>query len=109
MIETGDWTTPDLIKYLVSVQPPLQSTEIERLRLAPAFIKDERNGNGSGALKKVPRLKASDLYEPLDVFRRLGLPIIDWWRKDGSHEWNPDNEEGTPKVVCSSCVLTLPP
>jgi len=111
MIKTGDWTIPDLIKYLVSVQSTLQSIEIDRLRLTPAFPEEqtaEQNRNEDGATKKVPKFKASDLYEPLDVFRSLGLPIIDWRGKDGKHKWKPNTEEGTPGLVYRIRVLTLP-
>ena len=38
MIKTGDWTIPDLGKYLVSVQSMLQTIEIEGLQLTPAFL-----------------------------------------------------------------------
>ena len=109
MIKTGDWTIPDLIKYLVSVQSTLQPLEIDRLRLTPAFPEEqtaEPNKNEGGAPKKVPKFKASDLYEPLDVFRSLGLPIIDWRGKDGKHRWKPNTEEGTPDNVQPARVLT---
>jgi len=86
MIETGKWTIQELLKYLLSVQSTLQPTEIEILQLTPAFFEEltvEQNRNEDDTLKEVPRLKASDLYEPLDVLRSLGLPIIDWQGKDG--------------------------
>jgi len=111
MIKTGDWTTPDLIKYLVSVQSNLQPIEVERLRLTPAFPEEataDQNKNEDGTPKKVPKFKASDLYEPLDPFRSLGLPIIDWQGKDGKNRWRSGSEEGTPNIVQSLCVLTLP-
>lgn len=98
MIKTGDWTIPELIKYLVSVQSTLQSIEIERLRLTPAFPEEataEQNQNEDGTPRKVPKFRASDLYEPLDVFRNLGLPIIDWRGKDAKHKWRSNSEEGT--------------
>ena len=98
----GDWTIPDLVKYLVSVQSTLHPTEIERLRLTPAFPEEEtaqKSRNEGGTLNEVPRLKASDLYEPLDVFWTLGLPIIDWHDKDGEHKWEPNGEEGTPDTT----------
>jgi len=112
MIKTGDWTIPDLIKYLVSVQSTLQSIEIERLRLTPAFPEEATVGqdkDGDSAPNKVPKFKASDLYEPIDVFKSLGLPIIDWQGKDGRHKWRSNSEEGTPDIVELSCVLMLPP
>ena len=102
LVETGDWTIPDLVKYLISVQPPLQLADVERIRFAPVFPEEattSHNGNEDDTPKKVPKAKASNLYEPLDVFRSLGLPIIDWRGKDHKHEWRSDSEEGTPNTV----------
>lgn len=107
MIETGDWTIPDLIKYLASIVHTLQPTELRRLRRIPAFLKEATTEHSGGTPKKVPKFKAGDLYEPLDTFRDLGLPIIDWRGKDGQHEWKPDSKEGTPTTVWYSCMLTL--
>ena len=95
MAETGDWTIPKLISYLVSLQ--LQPTEIESLQENPAFPKEpttEQNMNEGGTLKKIPKFKVSDLYEPLDVFRNLGLPIINWHGKGNRHEWESNSKEG---------------
>jgi len=94
------WTTLDLIKYLVSVRPTL--CEIKELQQAPAFIREVTTGQHTsrdGTLKVVPRVKASDLYVPLDVFRNLGLPVIDWWGEGGKHEWRVDSEEGMSDMV----------
>ena len=109
MIKTGDWTIPDLIKYLVSVQSTLKPIEIDRLRLTPAFPQEtaaEQSKNEDGAPKKVLKLKASDLYEPLDVFRSLGLPIIDWRGKDGKHKWRFNSEEGMSDAISPFYVPT---
>ena len=100
MIKTGDWTIPDLVKYLVSVQSTLQTIEIERLRLTPAFPEEgtaeqfRNEKNEASTPKKVPKFRASELYEPLEVFRSLGLPIIDWRGKDGKNKWRTNSEEG---------------
>ena len=102
MIETGDWAIPDLVQYFISVQHMLQPIEIEKLQLAPAFLEEaitKQDKDGDGILKNFPRLKASDLYEPLDVFRDLGLPIIEWKSKDGIHEWWPNSKEGILNTV----------
>jgi hypothetical protein len=48
------------------------------------------------------------LYEPLDAFRNLGLPIIDWQGKDGKHRWRSNSEEGTPDASGPSRALTPP-
>jgi hypothetical protein len=89
-----DWTTYDLVNYLVSIQPTLTSQEFERLQRASVFRK-ESAGRGlgqsaAGASRKVQRYKANDLYEPSDVFRELGLPTIDW----GDNQWDPKSNNG---------------
>ena len=110
MVETGEWTIQELIKYLLSVRSTLQQTEIEILQHTPAFFEEsavEQNRNEDGTLKKVPRFKASDLYEPLDVFRSLGLPIIDWRGKDGKLKWKYSSDQGTLDMVWLSYILKL--
>jgi hypothetical protein len=102
MVETGDWTTYDLVNYLVSIQPTLTSQEFEHLRQTSAFPK-ENAGRGqlaAGASRKVQRCKAKDLYEPKDLFRELGLPIIDW---GADNEWDPKSNNGKFLCVCA-CV-----
>ncbi|THH29159.1 hypothetical protein EUX98_g5023 [Antrodiella citrinella] len=103
MIKTGDWTTADLVKYLVAVQTTLTSAELERLRMTSAFPKEV---TGSDALEKakVPRCKASDLYEPLDTFKELGLPIIDW---GGRTKWRGNTDEA--KFLFNIGLRRFPP
>jgi hypothetical protein len=93
MIETGDCTTYDLVNYLVSIQPTLTSQEFEHLPLISAFPKETagREQSAAGASRKVRRYKAKDLYEPNDLFRELGLPIIDW---GAEYQWDPRSNNG---------------
>lgn len=112
MVETGEWTIQELLKYLLTVRSTLQPTEIEILQLTPAFFEEsavEKNRSEDGTLKEVQRLKASDLYEPLNVLRSLGLPVIDWRGTDGELKWKHNSEEGTLYMVWPSCTLTLSP
>ena len=91
MIKTGDWTIAELIKYLVAVQTTLTDVEFERLKMTSAFLRERREGEKLPENGKLPRYKASDLYEPLDVFRELKLPVIDW----GTHpKWRGNSDEG---------------
>jgi hypothetical protein len=93
MVETGDWTTYDLVNYLVSLPPNLTSQEFQSFRQTPAFPK-ENAGRGQlapGASRKVQRYKAKDLYEPIDLLCELGLPIIDW---GADNQWDPDSNHG---------------
>lgn len=94
MIKTGDWSIADLIKYLVQVQTTLTATEVERLRMTAAIPKELHEGEKLSENGKPPRYRASELYEPLDVFRELKLPVIDW----GTHpKWRSNSEEGQLK------------
>ena len=77
---------------------------IDNLRVTAAFPDEEtaeqhRQIHSDGAGKRVPGLTASELYEPLDAFRNLGLRVIDWRGKDGKLNWKPNSEEGTPLVI----------
>lgn len=89
MIKTGDWTINDLIKYLVSVRSTLSPNEMERLRQTAAFPLEPPSSTPKDA--KVLRRKASDLYEPSDTLRDLGLPILDWGK---DNKWKPSSEDG---------------
>jgi hypothetical protein len=93
MIATGDWTTFDLIKYLVSVRSTLTVPELGRLSETPSFPKEctGKEQLDSGTSAKVQRYRAKDLYEPTDTFRELGLPIIDW---GANNRWRPESYEG---------------
>ncbi|OCH90810.1 hypothetical protein OBBRIDRAFT_834709 [Obba rivulosa] len=88
MIKTGDWTIAELIKYLVSVRTMLTSDEHQRLRLTAVFLK-EADAEILDS-KKATRYKASDLYEPVDALRQLGLPIIAWGT---STKWRSMSDE----------------
>lgn len=91
MIKTGDWTIADLIKYLVAVQTTLVPVEFERLTMTSAFPRERYAEEKLPENGKPSRHKASELYEPLDVFRELKLPVIDW----GTHpKWRSSSEEG---------------
>ena len=88
MIKTGDWSIVDLIKYLVAVQSTLSEDETTRLKMTAAFSAET---TVSGDAKKPQRFRANQLYEPLDTFRKLGLPILDWGTQT---KWKPSSEEG---------------
>ncbi|KIP09762.1 hypothetical protein PHLGIDRAFT_102310 [Phlebiopsis gigantea 11061_1 CR5-6] len=87
MIKTGDWSIVDLIKYLVAVQSTLSDDETTRLKMTAAFSAESTPSDG---MKKPERFRADQLYEPLDTFRKLGLPILDWGTQT---KWKPSSEE----------------
>ncbi|KAH9901111.1 hypothetical protein C8Q73DRAFT_742765 [Cubamyces lactineus] len=90
MIKTGDWTIAQLIKYLTEVQTTLTQLEFERLQLTSAFPRELYPGEQLPENKKVPRNRASELYEPLDAFREIRLPVIDWGTQP---KWRSNSEE----------------
>ncbi|KAL5514880.1 hypothetical protein ACEPAG_2196 [Sanghuangporus baumii] len=103
MVKTGDWTIADLIKYLVAVQSTLTQMEIERLRQTSAFNKEiPADQLDSQTVRK--KFKAGDLYEPLDIFRQLKLPIIDWGVQT---KWRPYSDEA--KFLFSLGLRRYPP
>jgi hypothetical protein len=85
MMKTGNWTVPDLVKYLVSVRDSLSKDELERLRETRAFSIE---GQATAEKRGVHRPK--DLYIPQEELRALGLPILDW----GQGKWKPSSDEG---------------
>jgi hypothetical protein len=93
MVKTNKWTNQELLKYILSPSNKLQSDEVDQLKLLPAFSK-EGVTNGT-------RFKISELYEPLDVFRTLGPPIIDWKGEDGKIKWYRGSGDGMPIAVQS--------
>ncbi|OBZ66504.1 hypothetical protein A0H81_13686 [Grifola frondosa] len=104
MIKTGDWTIAELIKYLVAVQTTLTPVEFNRLQMTSAFPKEQSAGSEAPEKQTVLRYKASELYEPLDVFRELHLPVIDW----GIHpKWRGNSEEA--KFLFKLGLMRFPP
>jgi hypothetical protein len=71
--EEGKWSHVDLVKYLLSVKEDIPAEDIKRLKdtpICPAETGDDKN---KGKLYKL-----SDLFEPDDSIRRLGLPVLQW-------------------------------
>ncbi|KAK0195282.1 hypothetical protein F5146DRAFT_1100835 [Armillaria mellea] len=72
--------------------------EITRLRLTAVFPKQETSENVPGAKSK--RYAAKDLYEPLDVFRQLGLPVLDW---GAQNKWRSSSPEAKLAFTLNLC------
>ncbi|KXG51220.1 Protein of unknown function DUF3684 [Penicillium griseofulvum] len=66
------WNHVDLIRYLASVQEDIPANDIQRLK--GTSICTAESGSGTEGT----RYKISELYEPKDALRALGLPIIEW-------------------------------
>jgi len=100
MIKTNEWTVADLAKYLVSVQSTLSNEEWARLKVTAAFSK-ETTLNGDAGSQKPMRYQAQELYEPLDVFRQMGLPVMDW----GKQKWRSSSDEGMAFLALQSRTI----
>ncbi|KAF9264248.1 hypothetical protein L218DRAFT_958669 [Marasmius fiardii PR-910] len=73
MVKTKEWTAAELMKYLVSVRDTLSKDETDSLKGSIAFTAEGGDPN--------QRYRARQLYEPLDIFRQLGLPVLDWGKQ----------------------------
>ncbi|EMC96591.1 hypothetical protein BAUCODRAFT_69858 [Baudoinia panamericana UAMH 10762] len=73
--EEGKWSHVELIKYLVSVKDDIPQEDLKRLRNTPICTAETQSGD-STSKGKLYRL--SELYEPSDQIRLLGLPILQW-------------------------------
>ncbi|KAG6878540.1 hypothetical protein C0993_004438 [Termitomyces sp. T159_Od127] len=102
MIKTNEWTVADLAKYLVSIQSTLSSEEWARLKMTAAFFQE---GNLEGDTdQNAKRYQAQQLYEPVDVFRSLGLPVLDWGKQT---KWRSSSDEA--KFLFELGLLRYPP
>ena len=82
----------DLISYLVQVQNNLTPDEFSMLKSSKAFTAEgARVYTG-----KRPRYCALDLYPPLDIFRQLQLPVIDWGKKP---RWQDESDNGKQSTL----------
>lgn len=69
------WNHVDLIRYLTSVREDIPANDIQRLKNTSICTAEDRKDvkATSGS-----RYKISELYEPKDSLRALGLPVIEW-------------------------------
>ncbi|KAH9061942.1 hypothetical protein EDB87DRAFT_1682606 [Lactarius vividus] len=108
MIKTGDWTIPEFVKYLVSIQQDLTLRVSKDLRNMTAFPKEgtdkELLAATTSSEVQLQRYKVEDLYEPVDIFRNLGLPVIDWGVEN---TWKPLSDEA--KFLFSLGLRRFPP
>ncbi|KAL2002505.1 hypothetical protein VTN02DRAFT_6640 [Thermoascus thermophilus] len=64
------WSHVDLIKYLASVRDDIPAKDIERLKSTKICTAEGSDGR--------IRYKISELFEPKDSLKNLGLPVIEW-------------------------------
>jgi hypothetical protein len=78
------WSHLELIKYLVSVKGDIPAADLKKLRESP-LCPAEAGPRGMESTKGTTRLyKVSELFEPKDSLRALGLPILQWPGPPGS-------------------------
>lgn len=78
------WSHMELIKYLTSVKDDIPEADMKKLRESP-LCPAEAGPRGMEPTKGTARLyKVSELFEPKDSLRRLGLPILQWPGPPGS-------------------------
>lgn len=70
------WSFVDLVQYLVSVRNDIPAKDLERLRTAAICPREEGSGSSRHPSSRLYRI--SDLFEPKDVFREMGLPVLYW-------------------------------
>ncbi|KAH9177932.1 hypothetical protein EDB89DRAFT_2111997 [Lactarius sanguifluus] len=108
MINNGEWTTLDFVKYLVSIRSDLTAQGLEYLHNMTAFPKEGTEKEPSEPTTsdevQLQRYKAMDLYEPVDILRELGLPIIDW---GVDNRWETSSDEA--KFLFSLGLRDSPP
>ncbi|KAJ5394239.1 uncharacterized protein N7487_011880 [Penicillium crustosum] len=90
------WSHVDLIRYLASVREDIPASDIQRLK--GTSICTAESGSGT----EVTRHKISELYEPKDALRALGLPIIEW-----PGNYNRNSNEG--KFLTMMGLKSYPP
>ncbi|EON96657.1 putative neutral zinc metallopeptidase protein [Phaeoacremonium minimum UCRPA7] len=78
------WSHVELIKYLASVRDDIPADDMKKLKssqICPA----EAGPTGMESTKATTQLyKVSELFEPKDTLRTLGLPILQWPGPPGS-------------------------
>ncbi|AEO63296.1 uncharacterized protein THITE_2108342 [Thermothielavioides terrestris NRRL 8126] len=78
------WSHVELIKYLASVKDDIPAADMKKLRESP-LCPAEAGSRGMEPTKGTTRLyRVSELYEPKDSLRVLGLPILQWPGPPGS-------------------------
>lgn len=97
------WSHLELVRYLTSVWNDIPRDDITKLRNTPICKAETSNPQS-----QQNRYKVSELYEPDDQLRKLGLPILYWpnWRA-GSPEGKFLTGLGLKKYPSAQDVLRI--
>ncbi|KAF8414429.1 hypothetical protein L210DRAFT_3659216 [Boletus edulis BED1] len=74
LLDQGDWTVLDLVKYLVQVERSLTDGDISGLKLNKIFTKEDSQGSSEENIGYC----AEELFPPVDAFQLL---VIEWSEK----------------------------
>ncbi|KAI6104041.1 hypothetical protein EDD16DRAFT_1900225 [Pisolithus croceorrhizus] len=80
MSSTRNWTVLNLIDYLVQEEPSLTAEDFSTLKSSKIFMSESSQGNE----EENTYYCIGGLYPPVDIFRRLRLPVI---KRSGKSEW----------------------
>ncbi|KAI5994116.1 hypothetical protein F5J12DRAFT_962838, partial [Pisolithus orientalis] len=86
LLSTGDWTVFQLVDYLAHKAPELASEDLSALKSSEIFTKESFQSNE----EENTCHRAGELYPPVDIFRRLRLPVIEW---RGVSEWRDSSPQ----------------
>ncbi|GAA5980148.1 hypothetical protein JCM10908_001550 [Rhodotorula pacifica] len=112
LLGAGDWSHVQLLRYLVSVKETLSAAERDRLRKTSwlpregeAKVAQPAGPDGVVPKPKTVRYRASELYEPTDTLRELGLPILEW--SEPHSKWRTHSDEA--KLLFELGLIRTPP
>ncbi|KAG8916897.1 hypothetical protein FRC02_003488, partial [Tulasnella sp. 418] len=89
MIDTGNWDMRDFVRYLIKNRSSLPAIEFGSLRRKAIFPQESRENEDPNSAQKRTLHLLSELYEPLDSIRVLGLAVLDW----AKHPWDSRSDE----------------
>lgn len=98
MVQNSDWNAPDLARYLLNVklnEGGLAPNDVKSLRNIRCFKAEASSGLHADFGDR--RFRLCDLYPPLDDFRHLTLPVIDWAIEI---PWDESSDEGELMSTC---------
>ncbi|KAF8431278.1 hypothetical protein L210DRAFT_3651176 [Boletus edulis BED1] len=88
LLAQGNWTVFDLIKYLTQDKERslLTDDDLKTLKISRIFMREHSQGND----EENTGYRTDELYPPVDTFRKLRLPVIEWKEKLG---WSDTSRE----------------
>lgn len=85
------WNHVDLIVYLAGVKDDIPKEDLKKLYETPICAAEAGPPGHENTVASAKRYRISELYEPNNELRHLGLPILHWAQKGG---YKPHNNEG---------------